>query len=125
MLPGAIPGIFLAIGYIFAFNTPPLVMTGSALIIILALLFWNLPMGYRAGMAALQQVDPSLEKASLNLGANHFITFGRVILPILKPVFLATFTITFLRSITNLEHHCIFSFFQYFRRHGFNTFIGQ
>lgn len=102
-LPGAIPGVFLGIGYILAFNTPPLVLTGSALIIILALLFWNLPMGYRAGVAALQQIDYSIEKASLNLGANHFATFRRVILPLLKPVFFTTFTIAFLRAVTNLS----------------------
>jgi iron(III) transport system permease protein len=102
-LPGAIPGVFLGIGFIFAFNNPPFVLTGSAAIIILAFLFWNLPMGYRAGVAAMQQLDVSIEKASLNLGANHFHTFRRIVLPLLKTTFLATFTMAFLRSVTNLS----------------------
>jgi iron(III) transport system permease protein len=102
-LPGAIPGIFIGIGYILAFNKPPLILTGSSLIIILAFIFWNLPMGYRNGIAALQQVDESIERAALNLGANYLQTFGKVILPLLKPAFTATFTIAFLRSVTNLS----------------------
>jgi ABC-type Fe3+ transport system, permease component len=102
-LPAAIPGIFLGVGYILAFNTPPLVLTGTATIMILALLFWNLPMGYRSGIAAMHQLDVSIEKASLNLGANHFLTFRKIILPLMKPTFFATFTMAFLRSVTNLS----------------------
>lgn len=102
-LPGAIPGVFLGIGFILAFNNPPLVLTGTASIIILALLFWNLPMGYRAGIAAMQQMDGAVEKASFNLGANHFQTFRRIVLPLMKATFLATFTMAFLRSVTNLS----------------------
>ncbi|MFA9379646.1 MAG: ABC transporter permease, partial [Acetanaerobacterium sp.] len=41
ILPGAIPGMFLAIGYVMAFNVPPVKLTGSAAIIVIALLFWN------------------------------------------------------------------------------------
>ncbi len=102
-LPGAIPGIFLGVGYILVFNKPPLLLTGSATIIVLALAFWNLPMGYRAGVAALQQLDESIERAALNLGAGYLTTFRKVVLPLLKPAFTATFTIAFLRSVTNLS----------------------
>lgn len=102
-LPGAIPGVFLGIGYILAFNTPPLALTGTGTIIILALLFWNLPMGYRTGTAAIQQLDRCIEKASMNLGAGNFYTFTRIILPLMKTAFFATFTMAFLRSITNLS----------------------
>lgn len=102
-LPGAIPGIFIGVGYILVFNQPPLILTGSSLIIILAFTFWNLPMGYRNGVAALQQIDESIERAALNLGANYFRTFYKIILPLLKPAFMATFTIAFLRSVTNLS----------------------
>ena len=102
-VPAAVPGVFLGIGFILAFNTPPFLLTGTASIIILALLFWNLPMGYRAGSAAMQQLDVSIEKASLNLGANHVRTFYKIVLPLLKTTFLATFTMAFLRSVTNLS----------------------
>lgn len=102
-VPAAVPGVFLGIGFILAFNTPPFLLTGTASIIILALLFWNLPMGYRAGSAAMLQLDVSIEKASLNLGANNVRTFYKIVLPLLKTTFLATFTMAFLRSVTNLS----------------------
>ena len=102
-LPAAIPGVFLGIGFILAFNTPPLVLTGTATIIILALMFWNLPMGYRTGVASMQQFDSSIEKASMNLGANYVYTFRRIMLPLMKSAFLASFTMAFLRSVTNLS----------------------
>ena len=102
-LPAAIPGVFLGIGFILAFNVKPLILTGTASIIVLALMFWNLPMGYRSGVAAMQQFDSSLEKASLNLGANYIHTFARIMLPLMKSAFLATFTMAFLRAVTNLS----------------------
>lgn len=102
-IPAAVPGVFLGIGFILAFNTPPLVLTGTATIIVLALAFWNLSMGHRAGISALQQLDSSIERASVNLGASPVYTFVHVTLPLLRAATVATFTMAFLRSVTNLS----------------------
>lgn len=103
ILPGAIPGMFLAIGYIMAFNVPPLKLTGTGTIIVLALLFWNLPTCYSAATAGFMQIGRSVEEAALNLGANSLTSFGHVILPLLKAPFLSGFVLSFLRSITCLS----------------------
>ncbi len=103
ILPGAIPGIFLGIGFVMAFNEPPLELTGTAAIMVLALLFWNIPTCYSACTAGLQQIGASVEDAALNLGASSFVSFRDVILPLLKGPFMSGFVLSFLRSVTCLS----------------------
>ena len=103
ILPGAIPGMFLAIGYVMAFNVPPLKLTGTAAIMVIALMFWNLPTCYSAATAGLLQISNSVEDAALNLGATSFRSFYDIIMPLLKVPFLSGFVLSFLRSITCLS----------------------
>jgi iron(III) transport system permease protein len=103
ILPGAIPGMFLGIGYVMAFNSQPLELTGTAAIMILALMFWNIPTCYNSATAGLQQIGSSVEDAALNLGANSFRSFKDVIIPLLKAPFLSSFVLSFLRSVTCLS----------------------
>lgn len=103
ILPGAIPGLFLGIGFVMAFNTKPVELTGTGAIMVLALLFWNIPTCYSASTAGLQQIGNSVEDAALNLGANSFRGFKDIILPLLKAPFLSGFVLSFLRSVTCLS----------------------
>ena len=103
ILPGAIPGVFLGLGFAMAFNDKPLNISGTPAIMIIALMFWNLPTCYSASLAGLQQIGTSLEEASLNMGANSFKTFIYIILPLLKVPFISGITLSFLRSITCLS----------------------
>lgn len=103
ILPGAIPGMFLGIGFVMAFNGKPLELTGTSAIMVLALLFWNIPTCYSAATAGLQQIGASVEDAALNLGANSFRSFRDVIIPLLKAPFLSGFVLSFLRSVTCLS----------------------
>lgn len=103
ILPGAIPGMFLGIGFVMAFNNKPLELTGTSAIMVLALLFWNIPTCYSAATAGLQQIGHSVEDAALNLGANSFRSFKDVIIPLLKAPFLSGFVLSFLRSVTCLS----------------------
>jgi iron(III) transport system permease protein len=103
ILPGAIPGVFLGLGFAMAFNQKPLELSGTAAIMILALAFWNLPTCYSASTGTLQQIGTSLEEASLNLGASSFKTLKNIIAPILKLPLISGLVISFLRSITCLS----------------------
>lgn len=103
ILPGAIPGMFLGIGFVMAFNGAPLELTGTSAIIVLALLFWNIPTCYSSATAGLQQIGASVEDAALNLGANSFRSFKDVIIPLLKAPFMSSFVLSFLRSVTCLS----------------------
>jgi len=99
----AIPGTVVGIGYIIAYNAAPYFWTGTFFIIIIAYVFRRLPVGLRTGIAAQKQIDPSLEEASLDLGASRFRTFIRVTFPLLSRAFFAGVIYIFIRSMTDLS----------------------
>ena len=103
MLSFAIPGTVIGISYIMAFNLPPLEMTGTALILIACFVFRNMPVGVRGGVAAMSQLDKSLDEASLTLRATSLRTVRRVILPLLRPAITAALVYSFVRAITSIS----------------------
>jgi iron(III) transport system permease protein len=103
MMSFAIPGTVIGISYIMAFNLPPLEVTGTALILVACFVFRNMPVGVRGGVAAMSQLDKSLDEASLTLGANSFRTIRKVILPLLRPAITAALVYSFVRAITSIS----------------------
>jgi iron(III) transport system permease protein len=103
MLSFAIPGTVIGISYILAFNVPPIELTGTGIILVICFVFRNMPVGVRAGVAAMSQLDQSLDEASLTLGANTFTTVRRVILPLLRPAIIAALVFSFVRAITAIS----------------------
>jgi iron(III) transport system permease protein len=107
MLTFAVPGTVVGIGYILAFNEPRLgvlpPLTGTAAIIVLLFIFRNVPVGIRAGVAALQQIDPAIEESARNLGAGRVRTFAEVILPLISPAFFAGLAYSFVRCMTAIS----------------------
>jgi iron(III) transport system permease protein len=57
----------------------------------------------RAGVASLQQIDPAIEEASTNLGADAQLTFRQVTLPLILPAFVAGLIFSFARHMTSLS----------------------
>jgi len=103
MLSIAIPGTVIGISYILAFNSSPLAITGTALIIIAAFIIRSMPIGIRSGITSLQQIDPSIEEASTNLGASGSKTFFSIVLPLIKPAFFSALIYTFVKSMTAMS----------------------
>ncbi len=103
MLSFAVPGTVVGVSYILAFNAPPIELTGTAAILVLCFVFRNMPVGVRGGVAAMKQLDPSLDEASLTLGANSFQTLRMVILPLLRPAIVAAIAYSFIRAITSVS----------------------
>ena len=103
MLSFAIPGTVIGVAYILAFNVPPIEITGTALILIVCNVFRNMPVGVRAGMAAMSQIDKSLDEASTVLGARGFTTLRTILLPLLKPAIVAALVYSFVRAVTTLS----------------------
>ncbi|MFN6955266.1 MAG: ABC transporter permease [Acetobacteraceae bacterium] len=100
MLSFAIPGTVVGVSYIMAFNEPPIELTGTATILILCFVFRNLPVGVRGGIAALAQIDRSLDEASATMGAGALQTLRRVILPLLRPAIVAALAYAFVHAMT-------------------------
>ena len=70
MVSFAIPGTVIGVSYIVAFNVAPLELTGGMAILVLCFVFRNMPVGVRAGVAALAQIDKTLDEASSTLRAS-------------------------------------------------------
>jgi len=100
MLSFAIPGTVVGVSYILAFNVPPIEINGTAFVLVMCFVFRNMPVGVRAGIATLSQIDKSLDEASLTLGARSAATVRRVILPLLRPAILAALVYSFVRAMT-------------------------
>jgi iron(III) transport system permease protein len=100
MLSYAIPGTVMGIGYILAFNAGALQMTGTGLIIVLAFIFRGMPVGIRSGVAALTQLDPSLEEASSTLKAGTATTLRRVVIPLIRSAIITGLIYSFVRAMT-------------------------
>ena len=64
MLSFAIPGPVICVSYILAFNVPPIEITGTGLILVISFIFRNMPVGVRAGIASMTQIDKSLDESS-------------------------------------------------------------
>jgi iron(III) transport system permease protein len=85
------------------FMGKPLALVGSAYIILAAFAVRSLPASVRAGVAALQQIDPSIEEASNILGGDAQYTFRKVTLPLILPALLAGLIFSFTRHMTSLS----------------------
>ncbi len=103
LLSFAVPGTVVGIGYILAFNQRPLILTGTASIIIILFIFRRIPVGIRAGIAELQQIDPYIEEASTDLGASSAATFRKITLPMITPAFFSGLAFSFVKCMTAIS----------------------
>jgi iron(III) transport system permease protein len=103
MMSFAIPGTVIGISYILAFNVPPVELTGTGVIIVISFVFRNMPVGIRAGLASLAQVDRSLDEASMTLRARTARTLRLVIVPILRPAIVTAMVYSFVRAVTTVS----------------------
>ncbi|OTA21951.1 ferric transport system permease-like protein [Xenorhabdus beddingii] len=103
MLCFAVPGTVAGISYLLAFNSAPFYITGTAFIIIISMVMRNVPVGIRAGIAGLGQIDKSLDEASLSLRASSMRTILHILLPLLRPAILSALIYSFVRAITTVS----------------------
>ncbi|HEX9899465.1 MAG TPA: iron ABC transporter permease [Candidatus Methylomirabilis sp.] len=103
MINYSLPGTIVGIAYLIAFNDPPVVLTGTALILVACYVFRYSPTGIRTTVALLQQIDPCIEEASEGLGAKSATTFRRITLPLILPAFFAGLGVVFIRSMTAIS----------------------
>lgn len=86
-----------------SFIETPFALVGGAYIIMAAFIVRSLPASVRAGVASLQQIDPSIEEASNILGGDAQYTFRKVTLPLILPALVAGLIFSFTRHMTSLS----------------------
>ncbi len=103
MFPFVIPGAVLGISLIVAFNKEPVIHTGTAVIMIIAFVVRKLPYTVRSGSAFLQQMDPSVEEASISLGVSPMQTFIKVTARLMAPGVLSGAILSWITCINELS----------------------
>ena len=103
MFPYVIPGSVLGIGLIIAFNRKPIVLVGTAAIMIISYVIRKLPYTVRSGTAFLYQMDPFVEEASINLGVSPLKTFFTVTARMMLPGVMSGAVISWITCINELS----------------------
>lgn len=100
-VPGTVLGIAMLRGYITGiFHSGVLVLVGTSAIIIIAFVVRSLPIGTRSAVAALNQIDKSIEESAYDMGAGSIKVFTSITLPLISDSFFSSLVTTFARSIT-------------------------
>jgi len=96
LLGFAVPGTVMGVGYILAFNAPPIKLTGTFIIMIINEAFRNLSVSLEAGSSKLHQIDVAIEEAAFDMGASAMKTFFKIVFPLISSALLAGFIYTFM-----------------------------
>lgn len=107
MFPYIIPGSVLGISFLFAFNNPPILLSGTALIMIMAFTIRRMPYTVRSSTAIIGQISPSVEEAAISLGASELKTFRKVTVPMMMPGVLAGAIMSWVTVISELSSSII------------------
>ncbi|MEJ2098975.1 MAG: ABC transporter permease subunit [Desulfobacterales bacterium] len=103
VMPAAIPGLVMGLGYILAFNKPYYFFYGTPWIIVINIIICNFTLGILSSISNLRNIDPSIEEASISLGGDTFRTFFRIIFPLSRVAFFQNFIYFFMRAMTTIS----------------------
>jgi iron(III) transport system permease protein len=103
VLPAAIPGTVMGLGYILAFNKPYFLIYGTFWIIVINIIICNFTLGVLSSIANLKQIDKSIEEAAVSLGASPMTTFSQVVFPLTRTAFFSNISFFFMRAMTTIS----------------------
>lgn len=103
MFPYILPGAVLGLTLLMAFNKPPMALTGSAVIIIIAFIIRRMPYTLRSSSAILYQISPSIEEAAISLGCPPVRTFFQVTIAMMLPGVLSGAVLSWVTILNELS----------------------
>ncbi|MGE5714457.1 MAG: putative 2-aminoethylphosphonate ABC transporter permease subunit [Betaproteobacteria bacterium] len=106
MLPMAVPGMVLGIGYILFFNLPtnPLnFLYGTMAILVLSTIVHFYSSSHLTAVTALKQIDSEFESVSASLKVPFYKTFWRVTVPVCLPSILDIGRYYFVNAMTTIS----------------------
>lgn len=107
MFPFIIPGSVLGIAFVFAFNKSPIILTGTALIMIISFAVRRMPYTVRSSTAILGNISSSIEEAAISLGASDMTTFRKITVPMMMPGVLSGAIMSWVTIISELSSSII------------------
>ena len=103
VMPAAIPGLVMGLGYILAFNKPYYFFYGTPWIVVINIVICNFTLGILSSISNMRNIDPSVEEASISLGGDTIRTFFQIIFPLSRVAFFQNFVYFFMRSMTTIS----------------------
>lgn len=106
LLPMAVPGLVLGLGYVFFFNAPwnPLgLLYGTIGILVLNTLVHFYTVAHITASTALRQIDGEFEAVSASLKVPFWVTLRRVTVPICMPAILDIAVYLFVNALTTVS----------------------
>lgn len=103
MAPFVVPGIVLAIGIYAAYSHPPLMLYGTAAILIIAFTTRFLPIAYSNLNTMVAAINTDLENAARTLGATRIHALRTITAPLLRRGLLASWLLVFIPAIRELS----------------------
>jgi iron(III) transport system permease protein len=103
MLPLIIAGTVLGIALAVTFNKGRIVLTGTWMILVLAYFIRKVPFSIKTTSSVLQQIDSSIEEASINLGVPPLRSFLKVVVPVMLPGIMAGAIIMWVTTLAELS----------------------
>jgi iron(III) transport system permease protein len=103
MVPYIVPGSVVGIGLVMAFNSRPIVLTGTVAIMVIALVIRRIPYTIRSSVAILQQIPITIEEAGISLGASKLKTFFQITVPMMATGVIAGAILSWVTIITELS----------------------
>ena len=107
MFPYIIPGSVIGITLLLAFNSKPLLLSGTAAILVISFVIRRMPYTLRSSAAILYQISPSLEEASISLGCSPVKTFFKVTAVMMLPGVLSGAILSWITVINELSSSVI------------------
>jgi len=103
MFPYIVPGSILGIALLVSFNKKPLLLSGTAAILVIAFVIRRLPYTIRSSAAIVHQISISIEEAAISLGASNLKTFFKITLPMMMPGVIAGAILSWITIISELS----------------------
>lgn len=107
MFPYIIPGSVLGISFLYAFNTKPFLLSGTAFIIVISLSIRRMPYTIRSSTAIIGQISPSVEEAAISLGCSEMKSFAKITVPMMMPGVLSGAIMSWITLISELSSSII------------------
>ncbi|MGF7186903.1 iron(III) transport system permease protein [Desulfitispora alkaliphila] len=98
----ALPGVIVALGFVFIFNNHIPMLYGTFYMVALAFVVRFLPQAMQAGDASLSLISPKIDEAARSLGYPPWKVMLKVILPNMLPGIIAGGALVFVSSIKEL-----------------------
>ncbi|RGX55178.1 MULTISPECIES: ABC transporter permease [Anaerotruncus] len=103
MFPYVIPGTIFGLILLMSYNQGPLVLSGTAAIIIISYVVRRMPYTVRSSAAILRQISPSIDEASTSLGYGSMQTFFNVTMPVMVPGIVSGAILSWITIINELS----------------------